>query len=37
MAFEDILMLGFGVALAIFIVTRLNSGLSRTERKDLTS
>lgn len=37
MAIEDILMLGFGVALAIFVVTRLNSGLSRSERKDLSS
>lgn len=37
MEIEYILMLGFGVALAIFIVTRLNSGLSRQQRKDLTS
>lgn len=37
MDIETILMLGFGVALAIFVVTRLNSGLSRSERKDLAS
>lgn len=31
------LMLAFGVALAVFVGTRLNSGLSREERKRLTS
>lgn len=35
--FEELLILGFGVALSVFVLTRLNSGLSRQERKELTS
>jgi len=35
--FEEALALAFGVALAVFVLTRLNSGLSRRERKELTS
>lgn len=35
--FEEMLMLGFGVALAVFVLTRLNSGLNRAERERLTS
>lgn len=35
--YEELLILGFGVALAVFVLTRLNSGLSRRERKELTS
>lgn len=34
---ELYLALAFGVALAVFVGTRLNSGLSREERKRLTS
>lgn len=34
---EMILAFGFGVALATFVITRLNSGLSRRERERLTS
>ncbi|MFC3691476.1 hypothetical protein [Chenggangzhangella methanolivorans] len=35
--YEELLVLAFGVALAVFVLTRLNSGLSRRERKELTS
>lgn len=31
------LTFGFGVALAVFVGTRLHSGLSRQERENLTS
>lgn len=34
---ETFAMVAFGVALAVFVMTRLNSGLSRAERKRLTS
>lgn len=34
---ETIAISGFGIALAVFVITRLNSGLSRAERKNLTS
>jgi len=34
---ESLLVFGFGVALVVFVLTRLNSGLSRAERKKLTS
>ena len=34
---ESFLALGFGVALTVFVMTRLNSGLSRAERKKLVS
>jgi hypothetical protein len=37
MTIEEILALAFGVALAVFVITRLNSGLSRRERERLTS
>lgn len=33
----EILALVFGVALVVFVLTRLNSGLSREERKRLSS
>ena len=34
---ELFLMAGFGVALVVYVLTRLNSGLSQAERKRLTS
>lgn len=37
MGLIETLAFGFGVALVVFVLTRLNSGLSRAERKKLTS
>jgi hypothetical protein len=37
MGLLDFLTFGFGVALVVFVLTRLNSGLTRAERKKLTS
>lgn len=34
---EAFVIFAFGVALTTFVMTRLNSGLSREQRKDLTS
>ncbi|GLK69303.1 hypothetical protein GCM10008179_29410 [Hansschlegelia plantiphila] len=34
---ELFIIMAFGVALATFVITRLNSGLSRAERKRLSS
>jgi hypothetical protein len=34
---EAFAVFAFGVALATFVMTRLNSGLSREERKELSS
>lgn len=33
----ELLVGAFGIALAVFVLTRLNSGLSRAQRKELTS
>jgi hypothetical protein len=37
MGIVEILALAFGVALVVYVLTRLNSGLSREERKRLRS
>jgi hypothetical protein len=36
-AIGNMAALAFGVALAVYMITRLNSGLTRSERKALTS
>jgi hypothetical protein len=37
MMLEDMMMLLFGISLTVFVLTRLNSGLSRADRRRLTS
>jgi hypothetical protein len=37
MPIEEVLILAFAVALVVFVVTRLNSGLTREQRERLTS
>lgn len=34
---ENMMMLLFGISLTVFVLTRLNSGLSRADRRRLTS